>query len=50
VVGVVVVVVVVVAVVVVGGGFFFFFGSGLGFVPTRTSFGSARYDEYHVLS
>jgi hypothetical protein len=42
----------VVVVVVVGGGFFFFLGSGrgFGFVPTRTIFGSARYDEYHVSS
>jgi hypothetical protein len=28
-----------------------FFGFGLGFFfPTRTTAGSARYDEYHVLS
>jgi hypothetical protein len=43
--------VVVVVVVVVEAGFFvFFFGSGFGFVPTRTTFGSARYDEYQVSS
>ena len=46
---VVVVVVVVVAVVVTGGGFFFFL-AGAGFVPTSTSLGWLRYDEYHVLS
>src|SRR5205085_9954323 len=47
----VVVVVVVVFVVVGGGGFFFFFaGLGFGLVPTSTTFGWLRYDEYHVLS
>ena len=28
----------------------FFFGVGLGFVPTRTTLVSPRYDEYQVLS
>jgi hypothetical protein len=38
-------------VVVVGGGFFLFFvGTGFGLVPTSTSSGSLRYDEYQVSS
>jgi hypothetical protein len=44
-------VVVVVVVVVVGSGFFFFLaGAGFGLVPTTTSLGWLRYDEYQVSS
>jgi hypothetical protein len=32
------------------GGLGFVFGLGFGFVPTRTIFGSERYDEYQVSS
>src|SRR5262245_1328370 len=50
-VGPVVVGLVVVGVVVVAaGGLGLGFGLGFGFVPTRTIFGSARYEEYHVSS